>query len=78
MERTCKHCGKVFDTEYKNQVFCSISCKDKYHWQEHKRKRAEEKEQGHSIEKINEEARKMGLSYGKYKAMLYKQQMSAK
>lgn len=75
MKKTCKQCGKVFETECKKQIFCSKSCGSKDAWRKEKERRAEKKKSSHNLEKINEEARKLGLSYGKYKAMIYKQQM---
>ena len=59
----------------KKQIFCSKSCSSKDAWRKEKERRAEKKKPSHNLEKINEEARRMGLSYGKYKAMIYRQQM---
>lgn len=39
MEGTCKYCGKPFKSEYKNKIYCSYLCYDKYHRQLRKEER---------------------------------------
>lgn len=77
--KACEICGKEFTAGRKNAKFCSKECykvgncertKQKQHEKgEEKRKNAEKM----PIWKINEEARKMGLSYGQYKARIYRE-----
>ena len=79
--KTCACCGKGFISDRKNGRFCSAECrniiKSKEKAERYRRKKEEKAED--EIEEVKEtlaetvqKARDMGMSYGQYKAMIYK------
>lgn len=75
--KTCKICGKTFEGWNKDQKYCSVECKkiNDRAVQEKYRKSLKEKEalaakKRMAINDINEEARKQGMTYGQYVAMM--------
>ena len=79
--KTCACCGKEFISNRKNGRFCSAECrniiKSKEEAERYRRKK-EEKAEAEIVEvketlvETVKKARDMGMSYGQYKAMIYK------
>jgi predicted nucleic acid-binding Zn ribbon protein len=65
---TCAICGKKFLWKNSGKKFCSDECKAKY---EPPRRERKKEEKGNSLTEDAAEARKMGMSYGKYMALKY-------
>jgi len=38
IKKRCKRCGKIFETNLKEKIFCSVKCRAKY-WNEHNKER---------------------------------------
>lgn len=77
--KTCACCGKEFISNRKNGRFCSQSCREivrvEQNKERYRRKKEEAKESIEVKETLAEtvqKARDMGISYGQYKAMIYK------
>lgn len=76
--KTCAYCGKEFETNRKNGRFCSPKCREIIRNESNKQRYYRKKAEAESIEvKENlaetvQKARNMGMSYGQYKAMIYK------
>ena len=78
-KKNCTVCGKEFDAYTKNQKFCSPECKkesDRINNQWYRQKQAEERKKRQeqikrkkAVADIAAEARKAGMSYGKYVAL---------
>ena len=71
--RLCKWCGKYYIPEANGQLYCKPECYDKsyeYRHQSKKKKKSNAKE----IADIDAAARKAGMSYGKYVAMMIMQE----
>lgn len=67
--RKCEFCGNEFRPRNGNQIFCSISCRKKQYNAAAFPQVPKEKKKNEELVKINEEARKLGMSYGQYQAM---------
>lgn len=59
MEKCCEQCGKLFQTNYKQQKFCSAKCRDK------SRSLKNHSDTKTDWEKIVQKSMETGLSYGK-------------
>ncbi len=76
-EHTCVICGKIFYSNRYHAYTCSESCRRKRQAITSRQKREEKKKEPRPVKEkdrlaaINEEARKRGLTYGKYKALSY-------
>ena len=77
--KTCAYCGKEFLSNRKNGRFCSPECREiirnESNKQRYYRKKAEAEQRIEVKENLAEtvqKARDMGMSYGQYKAMIYK------
>ena len=80
--KTCACCGKEFISDRKNGRFCSTYCrniiKSKEEAERYRRKKAEAEitaeiaEVKETLAETVQKARDMGMSYGQYKAMIYK------
>ena len=74
MDKICPFCGKEFKTASNSQKCCSRKCSRG--WLKFRRdieKEAEEqKKKRKTVKEIVAEARKHGMSYGKYVAMMQK------
>lgn len=78
-ERSCAMCGAkfyIYDRKQMKQKYCSESCRramQQKQAKEHKiAENAKKRAKGNkNIVNINEEARKLGLTYGQYQAMKY-------
>ena len=74
--RVCAMCGKVFELKNHNMVTCSAECKNKRRkllYEEKRKEQMAKKKKSARLEptwKINEKARAMGMSYGKYQLMM--------
>lgn len=71
--KKCEFCGKEFAAS-KKQRYCCVKCRSNRAAEIHKMRKAqakekEEKAKHNSITAIAAEARKHGMSYGKYLAM---------
>lgn len=80
--KTCACCRKGFISGRKNGRFCSTECrniiKSKEEAERYRRKKAEAEiaaeitEVKETLAETVQKARDMGMSYGQYKAMIYK------
>lgn len=80
--KTCACCGKEYISDRKNGRFCSTECwniiKSKEEAERYRRKKAEAEiaaeitEVKETLAETVQKARDMGMSYGQYKAMIYK------
>lgn len=77
--KTCAYCGKEFISNRKNGRFCSRECyknhNQKLEAERYRRKKAEAEqcvEVKENLAETVQKARDMGMSYGQYKAMIYK------
>ena len=77
--KTCACCGKDFIANRKNGRFCSQGCREivraKQNKERYRRKKEEAKksiEVKENLAETAQKARDMGMSYGQYKAMIYK------
>ena len=72
--KICKLCGKLFNG-YGNQKYCSEECKQEAGLRPNnsisKPRQVSRKEHKSEISSINAEARKNGMTYGQYQAMLF-------
>lgn len=83
--KKCEICGNEFVADRRNAKYCSKVCykqgnneTTKYIQAEKAAEKARKKEAEAKripIWKINEEARKLGMSYGQYQAMIYREMM---
>lgn len=79
-QKTCAVCGKEFGAWNTNQKFCSQNCKHEASlksgesYREKQREKAEQQakecKKKQAVVNIAAEARKAGMSYGKYVAMM--------
>lgn len=74
--KNCVICGKEFTAKRSTAKYCSAPCREHAANERCKRRyrgtrRKKNKATGEPIWQINEEARNLGLTYGKYKAMQY-------
>lgn len=67
--RTCPTCGKMFTRTNNGQIYCSAKCRGT------KKKKADKPS---TITEINLKAKELGMSYGKYQAQKYIEEMRAK
>lgn len=77
--KTCACCGKEFISNRKNGRFCSAECREIIRVEQNKERYRQKKEEAKEIIEAKEnlaetvrKARDMGMSYGQYKAMIYK------
>nr|DAG81087.1 MAG TPA: ECL1/2/3 zinc binding protein [Caudoviricetes sp.] len=80
--KTCACCRKEYISDRKNGRFCSAECrniiKSKEEAERYRRKKAEAEitaeitEVKETLAETVQKARDMGMSYGQYKAMIYK------
>lgn len=77
--KTCAYCGNEFVAKRKNGRFCSPECyknhSHKMETERYRRKKAEADERvkvNKNLVETVQKARDMGMSYGQYKAMIYK------
>lgn len=83
LEKKCIGCGKTFTVSAKNQVYCTVECRENERRKRHaemykKRKRqkkvskVKEKKEVHmgEIATFNDKAKQMGLTYGQYMIFL--------
>lgn len=80
MIKQCECCGKEFNAKYKEAKYCSRECSNKYYSAFCKERNAKRKkealEEKQARKRLAEDARKareMKMSYGQYKAMIYKE-----
>ncbi len=68
--RVCEHCGKKYNTTRKTQRYCCEDCRKKHRDYSGKKKTVRRKKavKGVNSELVNDavEARKRGMSYGRY------------
>lgn len=82
--RNCEICGKEFIGRRSTARYCSASCRELAANENHKiwyktnKKKKKTEAAGTPIWQINEEARKLGLTYGKYKVLQYMEKMREK
>ena len=80
--KNCEICGKEFIGRRSTARYCSAACRElaakENHKEWYKTKKKKTKAVGTPIWQINEEARKLGLTYGKYKALQYMEKMREK
>lgn len=69
--RKCEFCGKEFRPRNGNQIFCSTVCRKKQYNAVALPQVPKPKKKNEELVKINEEARKLGMTYGQYQAMRY-------
>lgn len=79
--KTCERCGNVFVGKTRRAKYCCQACAGKGKQKQERERQAEkaaeraEKKAAEAKKKqiwqLNEEARKMGMSYGQYQAMRY-------
>lgn len=63
----CKNCNKEFKTVNPHAKYCCFECRQEFYKKNPKPKPvAEKKVKKKSLAEINEEARKAGMTYGKY------------
>ena len=72
--KNCEICGKEFIGRRSTARYCSAACRELGKKETHKiwcktNKKKKTEAAGTPIWQINEEARKLGLTYGKYKAL---------
>lgn len=74
-QKKCVVCDKEFGAWNSNQKFCSEACRRKNakkYYEVYKNVKVEEKpkkDKGISLDQIDKEARKAGMTYGQYVAM---------
>lgn len=71
--RLCKWCGKYYTQEKNGQLYCTQDCYDNSYAYRHPKKK-KKKSNMQEIADIDAAARKAGMSYGKYVAMLMMQE----
>lgn len=78
--KQCAYCGKEFTAKYKEAKYCSRGCFSKgysaFVKERNKRRKQEALEEKQAKKRLAEDARKardMKMSYGQYKAMIYKE-----
>jgi len=63
----CKCCGKMIARTNKRQVYCSATCRNK--GSEYERKQENKRPFVSNLTETEEEARRLGMSYGQYKSI---------
>ena len=64
--KTCKICGKAFETEHSNERFCSAECKKEWRRREVEKLRSKQTEKILTLEEVSILAAAENMSYGKY------------
>ena len=72
VEKNCEYCGKEFTQRGHKQIDCSVECRKNIMKSSAWKQRVSKPKKPSSIKEMAIEARKHGMSYGKYVAMLEK------
>lgn len=71
MQRICPYCGNVFSVNQYHKKFCSAFCRNHLHNDSHFHRKSIPTPKSYQFTKINSQAKKFGLSFGKFITLLY-------